>query len=413
MAITINNGVQNILGTPGAISGVFANRPAAANVADGTLYFSTDTLAIYQAISGAWQAYSGGGGGGITNANNGLSVFGGNTAQLGGTLVKNTTINAANFDLFYTNGRKYNIDAQSYEFTNSNLYKSLSSDGSSMYVGCENLAGTVGVSMWFDRPNEKIYTLFNSTYTGLNLDFANNYFTFGDYNAINNGNFIVFDDQNNEIFLNNNNITQIYINQNIINLGYLNGIDFSVYLDYSNAQLYCRYQNQQIGVIIKPNQYYYGFGTGGYGNVINFEINDQFQQIITSLNYSALGLKIDFANSSFYLGDFDGLNNGTNIVVNDNTARIGLTANDQLLLYGGNYVELRTSLNSSLMLDNNISKFGDTINTGNSSIFGVDDSNQTLIASFNLIVGTSGSSSGQHLKINVGGTDYVIELKNP
>jgi len=68
MAILINNGVQNILGTPGAISGVFSDRPAAPNLAEGTLYFSTDTTTIYQVDNGVWIVYSGGGGGGGVNS---------------------------------------------------------------------------------------------------------------------------------------------------------------------------------------------------------------------------------------------------------------------------------------------------------------------------------------------------------
>lgn len=66
MAILINNGVQNILGTPGAISGVFSDRPAAPDLAEGTLYFSTDTTTIYQVSAGAWIVYAGGGGGGVS-----------------------------------------------------------------------------------------------------------------------------------------------------------------------------------------------------------------------------------------------------------------------------------------------------------------------------------------------------------
>jgi len=68
MSIIVNNGVQNILGTPGAISGVFADRPAAIDIAPGTLYFATDTAAIYQVVAGAWILYTGGGGGGSVNS---------------------------------------------------------------------------------------------------------------------------------------------------------------------------------------------------------------------------------------------------------------------------------------------------------------------------------------------------------
>ena len=66
-------------------------------------------------------------------------------------------------------------------------------------------------------------------------------------------------------------------------------------------------------------------------------------------------------------------------------------------------------------MDNSTSKttFGDIGGNSNSTTFGVDDIHKQLIGSGNLLVGTSGSSSGQYLKINVGGIDYVIELKNP
>lgn len=55
MAISINNSVQNISGTPGIITGVFASRPAATNLAAGTIYISTDTAQIFTvSTGGAW-----------------------------------------------------------------------------------------------------------------------------------------------------------------------------------------------------------------------------------------------------------------------------------------------------------------------------------------------------------------------
>lgn len=54
MAIVINNSVANINNTPGIITDVIANRPSASLVANGTLFISTDTQAIYTNNNGAW-----------------------------------------------------------------------------------------------------------------------------------------------------------------------------------------------------------------------------------------------------------------------------------------------------------------------------------------------------------------------
>jgi hypothetical protein len=54
MSIVISNGVSNILNTPGIITDVIANRPAATNVANGTLFISTDTQAIYTNVLNNW-----------------------------------------------------------------------------------------------------------------------------------------------------------------------------------------------------------------------------------------------------------------------------------------------------------------------------------------------------------------------
>ena len=54
MAISFNNSVANILNTPGIITDVIANRPDAANIANGTIYISTDTRAIFTNNNGTW-----------------------------------------------------------------------------------------------------------------------------------------------------------------------------------------------------------------------------------------------------------------------------------------------------------------------------------------------------------------------
>ena len=54
MGIIVNNGVTNISNTPGIITDVFDNRPAATTVAIGTLFISTNTQAIFTNVAGTW-----------------------------------------------------------------------------------------------------------------------------------------------------------------------------------------------------------------------------------------------------------------------------------------------------------------------------------------------------------------------
>jgi len=78
MGIVFNGGVINSGGTPQAITGIIADRPAATNVAEGTIYISTDTQEIFSAQAGSWVKVSGTGGGGSQNIDQVLAV--GNTA---------------------------------------------------------------------------------------------------------------------------------------------------------------------------------------------------------------------------------------------------------------------------------------------------------------------------------------------
>jgi hypothetical protein len=62
MSIILNNGVQNIKGTPGIIQDSFVNIPAANTLANGTIFIDTVSLNILINISGIWTLlYAGGG----------------------------------------------------------------------------------------------------------------------------------------------------------------------------------------------------------------------------------------------------------------------------------------------------------------------------------------------------------------
>lgn len=62
MSIILNNGVQNINGTPGIITGDFTTAPAATTVTNGTLFVDYIGQAIYTAQSGSWYNLTAGSG---------------------------------------------------------------------------------------------------------------------------------------------------------------------------------------------------------------------------------------------------------------------------------------------------------------------------------------------------------------
>ena len=73
-----------------------------------------------------------------------------------------------------------------------------------------------------------------------------------------------------------------------------------------------------------------------------------------------------------------------------------------------------TTYNSYVQLLNEV--FTVSIQNNSTSVstsFFLDGANQRLIVSDNLKSATAGGSSGQHLKIRVGSTDYKIQLLNP
>ena len=133
--------------------------------------------------------------------------------------------------------------------------------------------------------------------------------------------------------------------------------------------------------------------SGNY-DMTTLYIDDSTSTIKTSWQGADIGLKLDFVNDQYYLGKFNGL---TYIFAN--------VVNDEIYIDSAGYRNFQAAAD--------LTQIGDNNGNGNTTTFGVNDSSQKLVASTNLLVGSSGSASGQHLKIKVGTTDYVIELKNP
>lgn len=85
-------------------------------------------------------------------------------------------------------------------------------------------------------------------------------------------------------------------------------------------------------------------------------------------NGTSNGLKLDWTNNAFYLGDFAGLNSNTHIRIDDDS-----TKKDIIFNYNG-----KLNLNGT-----------------------------------NVTSGSSGGNSSQHLIVYINGTEYKIQLKNP
>lgn len=86
----LGNFVVNLLGAPGIIEDIVANRPAASSGNTGVLFVATDTHVLYRSNGATWDVI--GATSGLTGAVNGLSVSGSN-AVLGGSLTGTTTVN--------------------------------------------------------------------------------------------------------------------------------------------------------------------------------------------------------------------------------------------------------------------------------------------------------------------------------
>lgn len=102
------------------------------------------------------------------------------------------------------------------------------------------------------------------------------------------------------------------------------------------------------------------------------------------------GFKLDPANQVVYMGDFDAAFNNSFISVDDVSQIINIAANNSV------GIACSDPLSAIYISANNL-------------IFGAN----LIRLNGALTQSTSGSTSGLHLKINVNGTNYVIELKNP
>lgn len=304
MELGIQNLANNFGYTAGLLSNTLANRPAMAAL--GTIFYSTDTLQIFRYTGTTWVEYGAGGGGGITGADNGLSVVG-TEVYLGGTLLGSTQVV---------------LDVNSFTFAGDNF-------GADFFIDPVNYLYAFGRNNVLD--------------TGLNIN-----------------------------------------------------IDGNLYL------LYTQYLTYQTGIYLDYGNISYKFGhIDGVG--VNTFIKVETDHITTNYDNDIAGLDIDFRNRVYRFGDFQN---------NDYYISIDAANNIWNNYFNGTY-RIGGNTRSGLEAGSTITLLGDWSGNYNSTTFGVDDDIEMLIGSGNLLTGSASGNSGQHLKVNIGGTDYVIELKNP
>jgi len=354
--INFDNSVTNIAATPGIITATTAETPVASQLAPGTIFINSTTGVISQS-NGTSFSTIGGGGGSTPGIDSVLAV--------NQVFTTDRKIDVRSFD--------FNIVAQATEISKfSQNTQRIGKEANRIYLldngGGDYIISTVmntssgSVNMGLDirKPNNSVGT---TTKIG---DFANWY----------NGTKIIVDDPNSVIKTTNKS------DQND-----------GIYLDQANNNYYIGTEQDffQFDSANQEYQSFFGGNKGGlkvyggasvslgdfnavYGGYCNLQvINSSSSQINT---YDAdsnfiLGLKLDFTNSIFCLGDKD-------------------------QHFNGNYIEINDGAASNI-----------TINGINNITFITDQ----IICNGPLTTTNNGTAVNEHLLVTINGVNYQIQLR--
>jgi hypothetical protein len=215
------------------------------------------------------------------------------------------------------------------------------------YIPLNNGTSSFVDSNIINNKNNYIQTNF----MGLNIDYNNRNFSLGDYDGNYNGTNIFIDDNNKYInfyadpitFLIDglNNRTQFSYNGNEIGLklDFANDLysfaDFnsvssgtSFYIDVASSLMYTKHSGQQEGLFFDFVNDFFQIGDfAGTNNGTHITIHDDNRQIYTAFDGTDLGYKLDFATNVYSFGDFNFYNNNTSIIIDDNSSKITFTTN--------------------------------------------------------------------------------------
>ena len=259
--------------------------------------------------------------------------------------------------------------------------------------------------------NQRLFTYYDipSQVAGLYCNFSGNEYNLNGYlNAT-------------SIGLNDNNKTAYISSQGEIILGdvYFNYNGTQLKVDDQISSIKSKYQGNDIGLYLDFANNVFTLGDTNFPNDISLQISATNDAIVTNYNGAANGLVIDFFNGQYALGDYNTTTFGTQILIDNQSGQQSIrTLNNSnyiglLLDFGLDVYRFGNTNNCFLETNATYVNIGDINGITNGTTLGINDNLETIIGSGNLLVGTSGPVSGQHLKIRVGGTDYVIELKNP
>jgi hypothetical protein len=352
----VNFSVNNQLATPSMHAAALANRPAAGQ--PGRVFIDTDnpSTGIYRDTGTIWIQI--GAGAGALNLQN-VTDNGNSTTN---NILLQYPDNAQDNALVF-----YNSDlAQEEYLIRKRATGILTNDVLSIESRGNISPSTDPVGLLIDGSQNVIRSFFGNSYidNGLKLDFNNNSYKFGDYNNLSNGGAIVV----------NVGAPEIYTTFNIGNLGY---------------------NISQSNIVLGD------YGATYNGLVLKVDFDSSGPEIIyTQYQGNDIGLKLDFANGLYQFGTAT-ISGGIGLLVNNSTTEI--STEDFLGGVNGFVVNMSTLTVS----------IGDYVGNANNTFLTINDANQRLELSGNLIAATAGGASGDHLKVRIGGTDYKIELRNP
>jgi hypothetical protein len=374
--LAVDFSILNQKATPAIYADTLANRPAA-NFA-GRLFVATDSpYGVFRDTGAAWVQVASNGGGGSTGINglNGTSNIG-----LGGTLANNTIIaqNAKNITFSKTGTETFNVNSFFiFDYTDALTYRHLIQPNGlgalNLFVGNTTLSKNGLLQIHEDR----IKTIFNGTgQYGLLLNDNIGKFSLGDYNNNRKYNSFVVDDDNDRFYITTsynqiNNAQDLFyvsnkpgVPERFVKLGdfnnYVNGTSFTI--DDENNTIISTIGNLMNGIWVTPS-----FTVLGQTNISQY-----------------LYLSIDYGNNTISTFDTAAVNDGFKLDFTNNIYQFGSFNS------AGNYIEINDTNNSIELLTTNLNFTGAALQSN-----------------------TAGGNSGEHLVINLNGTQYKIKLENP
>ena len=419
----LNNTQANIFKVNGGIADNFANRPAASG--SFYIFYSIDTQEIYY-DNGAWILIGSGGGG--------VNIY-----NSDGTLTGNRILNANNNNLDFQN-----IDNLNLFTTNANFGGQISIkffDAGQQITSLSIFQNAISLNSFniltnnfsdFNVTDTLIKSRFQGNDIGLKLDFANSVYQFGQLNG-NNNTYLQIDDFNEILKTQSSGIIDglnfDFANE-IFEFGQINsanGVHIKINGSAGIDTLQTIYNNNEQGLELQLNNSIYRLGHLVGGNQTQINLDDTLQSIIlessinipgeeikllinggssalvvTQFQQTDIGLKLDFANTIYKLGQLSGGNN-TYLEIDDNL---------QVFRFYNNGVNNGLYLSFS----NDVYFLGAISGTpfaGAQFRVNNNDPYPLQLEGTGIINASAGGASGQHLRIKINGTDYKIALLNP